>query len=370
MKTNILLLFIWMGLLTACNSIDDVLKPSDDISISILQTQDTTNVVPGDTISFRFMVTTNSGSVRRVEVLANEEIFEGHPEKMSFALIDTSMALTADEQGYLSRDVSSVIVNYPVYVKPNPAIVGNTVQVTFRATNKQGKVGENYVRFRGQNFHKSSVTLNLIKNSNPTELRFFDPYKYTAYSHTSFLSTDSVIPGADEIKARIALMFSYSFKMLNGKQDIHYYMYSPASEKAGSYYADSLHLQGYNPEEMKQTLFYRIEDVGGSYLNDSIASIRKRYNDGETQLASLLNSLINERNNADWDYFDTTIGEEYLNNLDFSQAVDYMELMGGFYAFKTYDNLKGIIWVNYKNNFNNPLPLTIRRYIFQAVATE
>ena len=99
MKTNILLLFVWMGLLTSCNSIDDVLKPSDDIFISILETQDTVRVVPGDTISFRFMVTTNNGSVRRVEVLANDALFEGHPEKMTFGLIDTSMVLTADEQG-------------------------------------------------------------------------------------------------------------------------------------------------------------------------------------------------------------------------------------------------------------------------------
>ena len=83
MKTNILLLFVWMGLLTACNSIDDVLKPSDDIYISILETQDTVRVVPGDTISFHFMVTTNNGSVRRVEVLANDALFEGHPEKMT-----------------------------------------------------------------------------------------------------------------------------------------------------------------------------------------------------------------------------------------------------------------------------------------------
>lgn len=365
MKTNILLLFVWMGLLTSCNSIDDALKPSDDIFISILETQDTVRVVPGDTISFRFMVTTNNGSVRRVEVLANDALFEGHPEKMTFGLIDTSMVLTADEQGYLSRDVSSVIVNYPVYVKPNPDILTQTVQVTFRATNAQGNTGENYVRFKGQNFRKSTSDLQFMTGTAANQPRFFDPYSYRAYSHESFVSTDSVIPGSDEIKTKIALMFGYTQKLISMGPPVvmetHYYMCSPNSEFAASFMADSLHVQGYNAEEMKQTVFYRIEGVGGSYLNDSIAK--------ETD-NQIKNNLINERNNADWDYFDTTINEEYLNNLDFSQATDHIELYGGFYAFKTYDNLKGIIWVSYKNNFGNPLPVRIRRYIFQAVATE
>ena len=60
---------------------------------------------------------------------------------MTFSLIDTTMVLTADTEGYLSREVSSLIVDYPCYVKSNPAILGNTQQITFRATNKQGNRG-------------------------------------------------------------------------------------------------------------------------------------------------------------------------------------------------------------------------------------
>ena len=80
--------------------------------------------------------------------------------------------------------------------------------------------------------------------------------------------------------------------------------------------------------------------------------------------------LINERNNLDWEYFDEHINDDYLSTLDFSNATNALQLKGGFYAFKTFDNRKGIIWVNYLNNFNNPIPITIRRYIFQAVSTE
>lgn len=46
---------------------------------------------------------------------------------MTFGLID-SIELTVDENGNLSRDVSSLIVEYPVYIKKNPAVVNNTLK--------------------------------------------------------------------------------------------------------------------------------------------------------------------------------------------------------------------------------------------------
>ena len=51
MKYNLVntILFLTVGLVS-CNSVDDVLKPSDSISISILETLDTVRVVPGDTV--------------------------------------------------------------------------------------------------------------------------------------------------------------------------------------------------------------------------------------------------------------------------------------------------------------------------------
>ena len=116
--------------LVSCNSVDDVLKPSDSISISILETLDTVRVVPGDTVSFKFMVFTNGGAIKNIDLETNDEIFEKHPEKMTFGLID-SIELTVDENGNLSRDVSSLIVEYPVYIKKNPAVVNNTLKAVF-----------------------------------------------------------------------------------------------------------------------------------------------------------------------------------------------------------------------------------------------
>lgn len=365
MRNIIIFLFIVSGLLTACNDVSDVLKPGNNIAISILETQDTVRVVPGDTISFKFMVSTNNGAVRRIEVLANEEIFEPHPEKMTFALIDTDMELSADADGYLSREVSSLIVEYPVYVKENPAILHNPQRVVFRATNHKGNIGENYTYFKGNNFRKTSTSLQFITKSGADELRFFDPYGYKAYSHKSFVNTDSVIPGSEAVKEKIALMFGYTQKLVSmgppAVLETHAYIFSPASEKAASFMKDTLHVDGYQPEEMKSTLFYHIDGIGGSYLKDSIDVAP----DNNAKQA-----LINKRNTLDWDYFDSYINETYLNTLDFSQATDCLELTGGFYAFKTADNLRGVIWINYRNVFDNPLPLTVRRMIFQVIPTE
>ena len=111
---------------------------------------------------------------------------------------------------------------------------------------------------------------------------------------------------------------------------------------------------------MPSSMFYRIEGVGGWQLNDSIAS--------ETD-TTRKNQLISRRRTMDTEWFDT-IGDAYLEQLDFTQAVDYLELKGGFYAVRTHDGRHGVIWVSYPNVFDNPIPVTINMCIYQAVSTE
>lgn len=358
MKYNLLNTILFLTVvLVSCNSVDDVLKPSDSISISILETLDTVRVVPGDTVSFKFMVFTNGGAIKNIDLETNDEIFEKHPEKMTFGLID-SIELTVDENGNLSRDVSSLIVEYPVYIKKNPAVVNNTLKAVFRATNKQGKSASNYVHFKGLNSRIKKDKLTLVSAySVPKQNRFFNPFDYKTYSEAQFISTEEPIEGSDKIKESIAMVFAYKYIPADpGK----YYLYSPDSEEAQEF-CDKNGIRGYNREEMKSCVFYRIEGVGGYELDEVIEAAQDNNEKAK---------LINERNNLDWKYFDEYINDDYLSTLDFSNATNALQLKGGFYAFKTFDNRKGIIWVNYLNNFNNPIPITIRRYIFQAVSTE
>lgn len=188
MKYNLLNTILFLTVvLVSCNSVDDVLKPSDSISISILETLDTVRVVPGDTVSFKFMVFTNGGAIKNIDLETNDEIFEKHPEKMTFGLID-SIELTVDENGNLSRDVSSLIVEYPVYIKKNPAVVNNTLKAVFRATNKQGKSASNYVHFKGLNSRikkTNSLSCQLILFPSKTASLTLSTIKHTAKRNLS-----------------------------------------------------------------------------------------------------------------------------------------------------------------------------------------
>ena len=188
MKYNLLNTILFLTVvLVSCNSVDDVLKPSDSISISILETLDTVRVVPGDTVSFKFMVFTNGGAIKNIDLETNDEIFEKHPEKMTFGLID-SIELTVDENGNLSRDVSSLIVEYPVYIKKNPAVVNNTLKAVFRATNKQGKSASNYVHFKGLNSRikkDNSLSCQLILFPSKTASLTLSTIKHTAKRNLS-----------------------------------------------------------------------------------------------------------------------------------------------------------------------------------------
>ena len=48
------------------------------------------------------------------------------------------------------EDVSSLIVEYPVYIKKNPAVVNNTLKAVFpHLPTNEGKSASNYVHFKG-----------------------------------------------------------------------------------------------------------------------------------------------------------------------------------------------------------------------------
>lgn len=279
MKKILSLLMLTACILAACTSVDDTLKPSDDIYVSVLETQDTVRVIPGDTVHFHFMVSTNNGAITRIEFVSDESIIEGHPEKMTFSLIDDYQA--------------------------------------------KGKS------------------------------RFVSLDDYRAYNENQFLHEDTIVESDAVIKDKIDLVVGFTWP--GGI----YSFYSPANPALETYLT-GVGITGYQAGEMHASSFYRIEGVGGHQLNDSIAN--------ETDTTKKL-ALINRRKTLDTEWFDT-VDDAYLEQLDFSQAADYIEVTGGFYAIRTDDGRHGIIWVSYPNVFDNPVPITIERGIYQAVSTE
>ena len=72
MKMNILKngfqALIIVSLMAAC-SLGDVLEPSDGVNMALMETVDTVVAIPGDTISFKFIASTNGATLRRIEIV-------------------------------------------------------------------------------------------------------------------------------------------------------------------------------------------------------------------------------------------------------------------------------------------------------------
>ena len=190
MKMNILKngfqALIIMSLMVAC-SLGDVLEPSDGVSMALMETVDTVVALPGDTISFKFIASTNGAALRRIEIVEKSHDFNELKDSIRFALVDETLELTVDEEGYLSRPVSSVMMIYPVIVPNDKTIVGEVLSMAFKAYNDKGKSGSIKSSFKIVNYVRNTSWLWLYKLAGKTQgSMFFNPAKYKVYSNSSF----------------------------------------------------------------------------------------------------------------------------------------------------------------------------------------
>ena len=128
-------------LLGAC-SVDTQLAPSDDVNVIIMESADTVRPLPGDTIQFKFLASTNVGSLERVEIIDKTFDFDVMPSDATFSMVDlTKDTLYLDENGYFSRPIKTVMVFYPFAVPKDNSMVGDVLGMTFRVTSTEGKSG-------------------------------------------------------------------------------------------------------------------------------------------------------------------------------------------------------------------------------------
>lgn len=343
---------------TSCNGVDSMLEVSDNISVSTLETRDTLKVAPADTVRFRFLVSTAAGAIANIDLEIDESVAEKVPEKTTFAGYDQDNELVMDENGNLSRDISTVIVEYPVVIRENPEVMRNTYRATLRATNRSGKVASNYAHFKGNNSktYTSSLSMQSAWRPSATDLQFFNPVEYKAHKTTEFYSiTGDEIEDADAVKNNIALAIAYNYF----GNPMYYRIYSPDCENLET----DLGVRGYPYAEMGKTRFFRIETPGDAELKEAI--------ENETNM-SKKNSLTLERRQNDMDYFDANINDDYLKTLDFSDASStLLDVEGGLFAFQTHDGRRGVILLKHIMPSNNsPLTVTIYRCIFQVISVE
>lgn len=376
------LLLLGVVAVSSCTKVESTLEFSDDISVSTLGTVDTLNVSPNDTVWFQFLVSTSAGAIKNVDLEVDETVVKKLPTYSKFAAYNQEYELTINESGNLSRDISTVIIEYPVQIRETPAVMNRSFKATLKATNQVGKVGTNFAYFKGSNtkIWRKTVKLQDGTIADKEKKIFFDPTACQGHSVTEFIlptdeGTDGEETGEEETgkkeineddiaraeKVRNSISLVVSFKNIYG--DIEstlktYKMYSPDDEDCDFYLkTSSKDFDQYDRTLMNHTVFFRINDVPDD--EDLAGQIDKETdNNKKTQ-------LINQRRDNDYAYFDEFIDEEFLRELDFSDAVTSLLVKGGLYAFQLHDGRRGVIHLNYPNCFNNVSPVSVSRCIVQ-----
>lgn len=285
-------------------SINNVLEPSDDVKIAIMETVDTVRTVPGDTVSFKFIASTSKGALKRIEISGQEGNFTPLTDSVKFALVDQNIELTIDDQGYLSRPVSTVMMIYPVIMDNNTSMLGQMVGVTFRITNDSGKSGDANIRFQVVNYRGYTTWTWFYKYfEKKSGTCFYDPYNHKSYSATTF----------EKAKDKVELV------AVSDANGVNYCVDPKLPETEALLKADGF---SYQASEMHETVMYKVNGVD----------------------------------------FDSFVDSDF-DKLDFSQALHKVTMeQDDIIAFRSSNGRKGILNIKIQNNF----PMVQCKY--QAIA--
>ena len=222
---NILFTITSAALLFGACSIDNQLAPSDDVHVIIMESADTVRPLPGDTIQFKFLASTNVGSLEKVEII---------------------------DKSFFSRPINTVMVFYPFAVPKDNSMVGDVLSMTFRVSNTEGKTGTvtscfkvGNIQTRGQFTHTSG-------------------YFYGCEANRAYKSDDSTfIKNAKKI----------DFLCYWDKETQKCYFINPTSEKAIEYMDTKLEGTGieYERDSMLTTTFIEcpmdFSDINDNTIN-------------------------------------------------------------------------------------------------------
>lgn len=126
-------------LLFAACSLDNRLKPADGVFLTAAESTDAPAALAGDTLWFKFVASSNNSPLARMEIVEQDFESDNVIDKARFAMTDTSMVLTVDSDGYFSRPVFSVLVQFPVPMPKNAELVGTRLSMSIRVSNEAGE---------------------------------------------------------------------------------------------------------------------------------------------------------------------------------------------------------------------------------------
>ena len=219
---------------------DDVLESNGELNLTVIETNTPIKAEPGETVVFQFVASTSKGELSRIEITSEDGI-RPIVEDVTFAMVDEDKALSLDSEGYFSREISTVLVKYPLIMPDDESLRGKSLGIKLKVTRNDGTtkvLDQKFEMIRYIN-NRHGITMtgkNVAWLYNPTEDVVYDMADYKAH-----LSEIDVILYVDN--------------------DSKYYCLNPAASET----EDIMHGLGYTDykaSEMNTTKF-----MGGITLN-------------------------------------------------------------------------------------------------------
>lgn len=299
----IFLLSLW---LCSCSDYEKVLEQSDAINVILLETSSLPVGNPGDTVSFKVLATTND-IIKRVEITEKSHDFQPLGGKIRYEIVDN---ISVDEAGYFSRDVRSIVVNYPVLL--NDVSIGDTLSMKFTFTTDKGVSSSVLARVKVGNYIFHSIKL--VVGGHPitaTGGRFYSAVHHKPYTEDTYVprkDSVDVIVFSDQLSAN-----EYSIRFM-----------SPGCQKTQEQIDGMMNavLLNYDYTTMLKTQFIKVE--------------------------------------LPW----LRIGDEEVRQLDFTHAMDEIDVaVGDRIGFLTQDGRKGVILVEEMVGFKIAVRTKIQKIV-------
>ena len=136
MKKIYLLLLPVLFLWGSC-SMDDVLESNGELNLTVIETNNPIKAEPGETVVFQFVASTSKGELSRIEITSEDGI-RPVVEDVTFAMVDEDKALSLDSEGYFSREISTVLVKYPLIMPDDESLRGKSLGIKLKVTRNDG----------------------------------------------------------------------------------------------------------------------------------------------------------------------------------------------------------------------------------------
>ena len=231
-----------------CNSIDDRFEEKDNLRLIMLEAIEEPYANPKDIYVYKLMAQ-STGGLERVVISNVSHELDSAPTLPTIVLVDS---VTVDSNGYLSRPVKTVIIEYPIIVPPLP---GESISLDFTVTAVDGK--------------SQTITSSiLVANYKESKKGLFFANTYKAKNYAFYSSEKDAVYGvnprfATYYKKNISYIDFYSIS--DGAKE--YFIYSPTDPEV----VEKLKGQGiedYVLTEMRGTRMVKLEDINFAKVKD------------------------------------------------------------------------------------------------------